>query len=74
MTDTPRPSPEDAATDREDGMLRKPDAAAKEAIERATAANGNIIYIIIILLRGVCITTGGLYRNIVSRALSDSII
>ncbi|WP_342149133.1 hypothetical protein [Methylorubrum sp. SB2] len=41
MTDTPRPSPEDAAADREDGTLKKPDAAAQEAIERATAAVGS---------------------------------
>lgn len=42
MTDTPRPSPTDA--DREDqasGPLKKPDAAAQEAIERATAAVGS---------------------------------
>ena len=45
MTDTPRPSPEDAEADREDGPLKKPDAAAQgamqEAIERATAAVGS---------------------------------
>jgi len=39
MTDTPRPSPEDA--ERADGPLKQPDAAAQEAIERATAAVGS---------------------------------
>lgn len=44
MTDTPRPSPKDAEADREkrtSGPLKKPDAAAQEAIERATAAVGS---------------------------------
>lgn len=44
MTDSPRPSQSDAEADRGERAsppLTKPDAAAQEAIERATAAVGS---------------------------------